>query len=264
MTGAELIEALALPGSCRVDQRVPKKMLIEKAAPTAADKRLLNDYLEEIHWIATLKSNTIGVPNFRDEQREYREVAVLNIIARGDLASLTAGGAVKSVNIARLAELVQRAVPYPTLLLLATPEVLFVSAAHKRWAQNDAAKVVLDGEVTTVEVTSDPAVAQAFMQSMALTGQPQLTLMSLYQGWLNCLGALMAARYTGTFKDSKDLEQANMRRLVLRECLRLEQEAKRLRAQADKAKQMAMRVDLNLALQRVQAELAVAREQLQG
>lgn len=34
-----LIRALALPASCRVDQRVPKKMLIESGAPTAADKR---------------------------------------------------------------------------------------------------------------------------------------------------------------------------------------------------------------------------------
>jgi hypothetical protein len=269
MTVSELIEALALPGSCRVDQRVPKKMLIENAAPTAADKRLLNDYVEEIEWIAALKPNTIGVPDFRDEHREYREVAVLSIVTRDEASAGVRGkaassktGAVKSVNIARLAELVHRAVPYPMLLLLATPNALFVSAAHKRWAQNDAARVVLDGEVTTAEVAGDAALVPAFMQAMALTCQPQLTLMTLYQGWLNCLSALLAVPYTGTFKEWKDQEQADMRRLALRECMQLEQEARRLRAQAEKAKQMAMRVDLNLALQRVLGALASAREQL--
>ena len=78
-----LISALALPASCRVDQRVPKKMLIENGAPTAADKRLLNDTIAEIQWIAALKPNTVGVPDYRDEEREYLEVAVLSIATRG-------------------------------------------------------------------------------------------------------------------------------------------------------------------------------------
>ena len=38
-----LLDALALPASCRVDQRVPKKMLVDNGAPTATDKRLLTD-----------------------------------------------------------------------------------------------------------------------------------------------------------------------------------------------------------------------------
>ena len=43
MTLESLISALALPTSCRVDQRVPKKLLVENGAPTPADKRLIND-----------------------------------------------------------------------------------------------------------------------------------------------------------------------------------------------------------------------------
>jgi len=42
------IASLGLPGGCRVDQRVPKKLLLENGAPTAADKRLIADAVEEI------------------------------------------------------------------------------------------------------------------------------------------------------------------------------------------------------------------------
>nr|WP_290660849.1 DUF4391 domain-containing protein [Aquabacterium sp.] len=52
------------------------------------------------------------------------------------------------------------------------------------------------------------------------------------------------------------------RREALRECHRLDQESARLRTQASKEKQMAKQVDLNLALQRLHADLAAAREQL--
>ena len=37
MTVQDLIAALELPSSCRVDQRIPKKLLVENGAPTAAD-----------------------------------------------------------------------------------------------------------------------------------------------------------------------------------------------------------------------------------
>lgn len=263
-----LIAALALPASCRVDQRVPKKMLIENGAPTAGDKRLLNDGIEEIQWIAALKPNTVGVPDYRDQEREYLEVAVLSITTRGTPGAPASGpatvAAAKSVNATRLAELVHRAVPYPVLLLLDTLQGVFLSMVHKRWAQNEAGKVVLDDEVTTVAITNEVQAMHPFMQSLALARQPQTTLMELYQGWMDCLTALQAARYTGTFAVIDDPAQVAGRRAALRECQQLEQEAARLRKHAAKEKQMAKQVELNLALKHVQAGLVAARQQLEG
>lgn len=261
---AELVEALRLPASCRVDQRVPKKMLVENGAPMAADKRLLNDAIEEIQWIAALKPNTVGVPDYRGQEREYLEVAVLSIATRGALAAGApeSARADKPVNITRLSELVHRAVPYPLVLLLATPQSLYLSLVHKRWAQNEAGKVVLDGEVATADVAGELSPTHPFMQSVALARQPQATLMAMYQGWLDCLTALQAARYTGTFKAADDPVLAAARRAALRECQRLDQEAARLRTLVGKEKQMARQVGLNLALKRALADLAAVRGQL--
>src|SRR5690606_28459351 len=145
LSAQTLIHALRLPEGCRVDQRVPKKLLLENGAPTASDKRLITEAIEEIQWIAALKPNTIGVPSYRDALREYLEIAVLAVTVRG---------VVKPASRSRLAELLHRAVPYPVLLLLAAPQMegqsLILSLAHKRWAQNEAAKVVLDGSPISV------------------------------------------------------------------------------------------------------------------
>lgn len=256
-----VIDALALPASCRVDQRVPKKMLVENGAPTSADKRLINDSIEEIQWLAALKPNTVGVTEYRDEEREYLELAVLCIIPRD--ASLAGAGATKKpINITRLAELVHRAVPYPVVLLIAAPQSLFLSLAHKRWAQNEADKVVLDGEVATVELSLDLTAEHAFVQALAVTRQPQASLLALYQGWMDCLTAWQAAQYTGIYTTGGTPAQAATRREALHTCQRLERESARLRALAAKEKQMAKRVELNLALKRVSVELAAARERL--
>jgi hypothetical protein len=254
----EFVAALELPTGCRVDQRVPKKMLVENGAPTAADKRLLNDSIEEFQWLAALKPNTIGVPEFRDEVREYLEIAVLCVTLRGGVDDQ----ARKPANVVRLSELVHRAVPYPVVLVLDVPQGLSVSMAHKRWAQNEAGKVVLDGDVVTVTLANDVDTSHPFSQAVALRSQPQASLMALYQGWMECLQALHAARHTGAFKVAETPENAHARRLALQECQRLEAEATRLRTQASKEKQLPRQVDLNLALKRVQAELTVARGHL--
>jgi len=253
MTVQDLITALDLPGSCRVDQRVPKKLLIENGAPTASDKRQINDGIEEIQWLAALKPNTIGVPEYRDDVRDYLEIAVLSVTLRGNAKA------------GRLAELVHRAVPYPMVLLLNSEQILMLSLAHKRWAQNEAGKVVLDGgmvEVAFPGAASSSAIEIAFMQALALARQPQATLYALYQGWMDSLEALLAGRLTGSFKDANSPEQAAARRRGLQNCQRLELEAVSLRAKAAKEKQLVRQVELNLALKRVQTQLAEAREQL--
>lgn len=282
LSAQTLIQALHLPESCRVDQRVPKKLLLEHGAPTAADKRLITEAIEEIQWAAALKPNTIGVPDYRDTLREYLEIAVLAVTVRG---------VVKPASHSRLAELLHRAVPYPVLLLLVAPQMggqsLTLSLAHKRWAQNEADKVVLDGSPISVTVavpTSNTAstslsgvnaadsfhpdpvavadVENAFIQSLSVTRQPQATLHALYQGWVDCMQALLAARLTGSYQTPATPEQAAARRQALAHCERLEAEVSRLRAQAAKEKQIARQVELNLTLKRVQAELATARQQL--
>ena len=262
-----LIHSLALPATCRVDQRVPKKLLLENAAPTASDKRLISDAIEDIQWLAALKPNTIGVPEYRDTLREYLEVAVLVVSLRG---------AIKPASLSRLAQLVHRAVPYPVLLLLdeKRAEGPTLTLAHKRWAQNEAGKIVLDGDLvsaslfqaadgtpgTDTKTASD--IERDFMQSLAVSRQPQASLHALYEGWIACVQALHAARRTRIYRAAATPEQAAARRQALADCQRLEGEISRLRAEATKEKQLARQVELNLTLKRIQSELAAAQQQL--
>lgn len=270
---SDLVDALRLPASCRVDQRVPKKMLAEHGAPTATDRRLLTDGIEELQWIAALKPGTVAIPEHRADGREYLEVAVLSV-----QVSATHG---KASQWLRLAELVHRAVPYPVLLIQALtpgaaaasedstptpPNQLALSLAHKRAAQNEAGKVVLDGELVRSELLgTDPGAASVvgpLLEAMALDRQPHQDLMALYQGWMDCLTAAEAARLTGNFRLPNGPTAAAAQREALRACQRLEQEAARLRSQAAKERQIAKQVDLNLALQRLQADLNEARARL--
>jgi hypothetical protein len=252
MNGDALLAALDLPDSSRVDQRVPKKLLIENAAPTAADKRLINDGIEELQWVAALKPTTVGVPDYRDEVREYLEIAVVRLSLRA------------SAKASRLRELVHRAVPYPLLLIEEHGERLGLSAAQKRWSQGEPGKIVLEGDVVAADWTAEHHVERwsAFRDALALGKQPRTSLYDVYQGWIDTLHALNASSVTGTFTVAANAKVASARRDALREFARLGAEIFRLRAAAAKEKQMSRRVELNLELKRLEVAQTAARANL--
>lgn len=252
MSGGTLIEALGLPPSSAVNQRVPKKLLLENGSPTAADKRMIQDGVEELLWVSALKPTTIGVPVFRDGVREYVEIAVLRLTLRS------------GAKAARLAELVHRAVPYPVLLLVAQGDRVWLSGAHKRWSQAEAGRTILEGDVVTAEWNEkqDGVLWASVQRAIALDAQPRTDLCELYRGWMDVLLALQASRVTGAFSVAVDAERSALRREALLEYARLDAEVAKLRAAGAKEKLMSRRVELNLELKRVEAAQAAARANL--
>jgi hypothetical protein len=123
---------------------------------------------------------------------------------------------------------------------------------------------VLEGDVVSVDWDAANAGERwpTFRDALALGKQPRSTLHALYQGWIDTLLALQAARVTGAFAVADHAEHATARRDALQECARLDAEIARLRTIAAKEKQISRRVDLNLELKRVEAAQAVARAKL--
>ena len=252
MTAAALLAALDLPAAARVDKRVPKKLMLENGAPTAADKRLINDGIEELFWLASLKPGNSGVAAYWDEAREYLEIAVLRMLLRPDAKAL------------RLLELLQRAVPYPLLVLFEQGAGSGMCAAHKRWSLAESGKTVLDGDVITssFEIGHEADYWDLFCEALVLKRQPHGSLHSLYQGWIDTLLAVHAGRITGKFSVCANVGLADGRREALRECARLAAEMRGLRTAAENEKQVARQVELNLELKRVAASYAEMARQL--
>jgi hypothetical protein len=251
LTADEVIAALELPVAARVDRRVPKSLLVEHGAPTAADRRHINEGIEQVLWVAALKPATIGVAAYRDEVREYVEVAVLRLTLR------------EGAKASRISELLHRAIPYPVIAVMELGGGVQVTAAHKRWSLGEAGKVLLDGDPTTVAAPQgERAHREEFTAALALGRQSQSSLHALYQSWCDVLLSLEAARRTGRFEVLATAERRAARREALRECDRLEVEIARIRSLAAKERQMARRVELNLEFKRAESALATARAQL--
>jgi len=262
---SEFIAALDLPAAAIVNQRIPKKLLIENGAPSTADKKLIQDGIEEVTWIAALKPANAGIPEYQDDQRTYLELAVVSVALKQE-----AGKPVLSPRSAsRVAELVHRAIPYPVMLVLDQGDEISLSLAHIRWAQQEAEKTVLDGstiEANLPKTNRDQANTSQtlanFLQSLPLARQPRSDLYALYQGWMDTLSAWQVAQLTGSFAISETPELAAQRRAALHRYRDIDAQIARLRIAASKEKQMARQVAINLEIKALLAERVQAATNL--
>jgi len=246
MTSEVLIGALGLPPDSRVDQRVPKKLLMEQGAPTPADKRAIQDGTEEVFWVAALKPSTIGIPVYRDTAREYVEISVLTAVLR------------PGAKTTRLTELLHRAIPYPLALITSQGKTVSFSLAHKRFSEGIKGQVVAEAVAQTTFSTA-PAIIDAegaFLASLLLASQPRSDLFALYQGWCDRVTALEAARVTGSFALTPPDISAPGRATGPARHARLQREIAALRSQASKEQQLNRRGDLNLQMKRLEVTLA--------
>ena len=176
------LAALTLPPATAVQQRIPKKMLTEHAAATAADRKLVQERIDTVTWHASLKPGNVGVAAYEDALRCYLEIAVLTLQLRPAAEQRQALHSSPG-SIRRLAELIHRAIPYPVVLLIEAGHELIVSMAHIRWAQRETGKTVLDGEPILASVTPpaehNPMLGAYRQFLLALNlGKPFLTIQS--------------------------------------------------------------------------------------
>lgn len=259
MSLSVVLDALDLPVQSKVEQRISKKLLIEQGAPTAADKRQIQDGIEGLVWVAALKPTNIGVPVFRDDEREYLEVAVLTVDFRSN------------AKMARLLELIHRAVPYPVLLVAsfldANKPCIGVSVAHKRFNQNETGKFVVDEVLASSSIELDALAttsAQDFIAALGVSNQPNKDLFALYQGWVDCIVGLAVAGVAGRFARPTSQEQSRQMRAFMKNRSHLLNELSALRSQAGKEKQMNRLVDLNMSIRRLESQLAANQSALIG
>ncbi len=258
------IDAFKLPSQALVAHRIPKKLLVEQGAPTAADKRLINDTVDELWWHVALKPGTIGVPAYSGPDGEVIELALVSV-------QLKQGS--RDAQAQRLRQLIHRAIPYPVLLVASASASnsagLLLSLAHKRGSLGEAGKWVLaeSAETHAFNPAHGTATERQFMSSLALDQMPRsalLDLSALYQGYADRVTALAVAQVTGEFSAAAVGATASAQRQALADRQQVLQQLSAARNAAAKARQMNQRVALNLQIQRLQSDLQTIALQLQS
>jgi len=247
----DFLDSLDIPQKCFLNKTLFKKLFLESGMLDITDKKALKDDIDKIRWLYTLKPSTINIEPFKDESREYDEVAILQL----DLTSPT--------RIKRIASFVNKAIPYPLILIFTHGDMMALHVADKRTNQADKAKwVVEDGWMTHWFNPSAPTQdEQQFMVDLSLKELSFLNFYAFYCDAKNCVIALNASTQTGTYNVTRG-SASETRIEKLRALETLEQDKTELQNKLKKEKQMGRQVEITTGIKNMADQINDLKQQL--
>lgn len=273
----DFIDLLAVPKSCELNKPIFKKMFLDvtdgkKAILDAADKKSLKDDVLKIRWLYTLKPSTINIAPYKDNEREYLEIAILHI----ELAS----SEVSKSAVKRIAQFINRAIPYPLLLLFtiaSDEEEILVALADKRINQADKEKWLIDelecspwiklgqvfeniNEGEGNNKNSESNIDRDFINSLILSKLPFSSFWHFYQALINRVQARQCAEISGRYRLVSEHE-VEQQREQLQQYHRIELAIQKLRAQIKQA-EFSQQVVLNTQIKQQEQRLKNIAEHL--
>ncbi|MBE0468423.1 MAG: DUF4391 domain-containing protein [Methyloprofundus sp.] len=235
-------KTISFPEAALLGKRVPKKQFLESGELVASDKKLFRENVKNVYWEYTLKPSTCPILPYRDNEREYLEVAVLQVEMNSQKGHK------------RIAEIIHRVIPYPLMLGLYTETGEFaLSIAPKRFSQAEHGAFVAERFYTTgwmnCEAFNDREAA--FVASLAWGNMPLQNYGSLYNAWTDRFTGYECSVLSGAFTIGK----VGDRLAQLTRCREIESRISELRGQLKKAA-FNRQVELNTQIKQMERELA--------
>ena len=261
----DFLEHLDIPGSCRLDKPVFKKLFLDasdgkRGVLDATDKKCLKDDILRVRWLYTLKPSTINIAAYADDSREYPEVAILHV----ELSN--------SSRAARIAHFINRSIPYP-LVLLFTAEIdghtgISISLTDKRINRADKEKWVLEDSVNSgwLRLEDQSASESEFLNSLKVSALPFTDFWRFYQALMERVIAINCAFYSGDFKldalstNGRTSNQGAGRLGKLRELENLDAQKAEIANKLRSEKQMGRQVEMNIRVKKLNDRIAEIKE----
>ena len=240
-----LYDSMAIPEACQLGRRVFKKLFHENAKLGATDKKAFREDIDTITWQYTLKPSTIPILVYEDDQREYLEVAVLQV----DLKTLKRTG--------RIAEVMHRAIPYPLVIVFVFGTTCALSLAHKRFSQAEKEAIVAEEFIITdwIDLSDPTPVQKDFLASIAVAALPHTHFLAFYSALVDRLVALDCTRLTGEYRLESVAAKRQARREQLAACHELEGTIAEYKAAIKNEAQFNRQVELNAHIKRLEQRL---------
>jgi len=234
-------DVISFPEASILEKRVPKKQFLESGELVSSDKKLFRDNVKNVYWEYSLKTSTCPVLPLKDKEREYLEVAILQVELE-----LEKG-------YKRIAEIIHRLIPYPLMIGFSTGSDEFaLSIAPKRFSQAEHGAFVVEKIMTTDWVKYDNLgeCEADFIKSLAWGNLPLQNYGVLYNAWEERFIAYESSRMSGTFT----IGNGEKRFEILASCREIEYELSELRKELKQAA-FNRQVEINMKIKNLEKKL---------
>ena len=244
-----LINILEIPERCLLNRKLPKTFFKRNFDLTISEKKLLEDanVITASEWLATISPASANINKYEEGQYLYEEVEIICVQTSPKEFDR---------NVPKIAELVQKHIPYPIVLCVFHGNVLVLNTCDKRINQNDNTRRTIEQRYFSekIDFSSLSDTQVPFLNNIAFGSLDKTNLKTYYDGYTQSIIALQAATYSGTFiprsKERTDEDVQNLQKIQT-----LQNEIAILQNLANKETQLNQKVAINLQVQEKREEI---------
>jgi len=239
----DLLNIIQFPEKGRVDKKIFKKAMYDNVVLSRKQKELIKNETSDIYWHYVLKPDTINISIFKNDDFDYEEIQIIGVSLKTDKRKDA------------VAEIIQKCIPYPVILIMEHEDRISVSVASKRINKTDTSKSVIDEEFITDWVSNGRAnKAKAFINSLQLENLSFPNLFKFYSDFADRVKLFCACEHKDNYIYENKSKTAKAYKLF-RKIKELEEEKTALRRQIKKETDFAKKVVLNVRIKKIENKI---------
>ena len=234
-------DLLNYPDECLDNRKIHKTLIYENGDLKTRDKKIIEQNIELITWKYAFTKEDLNIPFYVDEIREYLEVEIVEIQLR------------KKQKIKRIADILFRTMPHPSLLFFRYKNEVNIYAAHVKKHGSDYSIFTYEEEMIKtgwINFNQINKKTEKLMNDLKLENLNNMNFYTLYNDVYNALinyrSYILKNEKTGTFIDEK--------KKILKEIYEIENNIKELKTQIKKDINFNEVVELNIQINEYEKE----------
>lgn len=249
----ELFQKLDIPKECEVNSTIFKKLFCENAAMNKNDRAVFSEQIDKVIWLYSFKNENINIKPYADEEREYGEVAVIEVILNSDL------------KYKKICEIIQRTIPYPIVIVMKYKNCFLLNAAHKRINKADVTKNTVEEFIYTewIDLKEIGYRDEVFLDKLNIKKLSYTNFYEFYSDIISTIVIYNASKYT---EDCEALysKDAFSIKAINEEIDKLELEIEDIKRKINNEIYINKKVQMNVNIKKLKDKLEKLKEKLKA
>lgn len=239
----KFLDKLNIPKSCQLNNTIFKKLFYENVYMDKKDKTMFSNDVNKVIWLYSLKKDTINIQAYKDEQYEYEEVEFIKVELNHE------------TKVKRIAEIIQRTIPYPIVLIFSCENKVFLNVALKKINKMDESKNSVEEFIFTdwIDLKELSQREENFFSSLNIKKLPFSDFYKFYLGFVDKINLFNASKYQKNFEVLQHKNPEKIKK-ISDEIQILDSEILNLKVKIKKEVHFNRKVQMNVDIKKLEAK----------
>lgn len=239
-----------IPKTCEVDKIVPKDNFYETG--NANDNKIIKEYVKRVRWKYSLKESTININSYKDEDRDYEEIAILEIELKN------------KEKYKKVVEVVQKAIPYALILLIKYEDEVLLNVAYKRTNQTDPSKNTIEEFIYTKWIDTQNLSEKEiqFLKEINIKNLSYRNFYKFYKDFVDKINIFNSSKFSEVITDYENIDAEKIKEII-NQIEIIEKQIIDIKSNIKKEKHFNQKMKMNIEIKKLEQNKLILIEKLQ-